>query len=136
MERFFLFPDAVRHLPEVDDWFDARPGELGDIARHWFGVLRACGKDVRELLHDKQPTACVGESAFAYVNVFKAHVNLGFFLGASLPDPDGLMEGTGKFMRHVKLGPGRAVDQAALERLVKSAYVDMRERMKRAASTR
>lgn len=65
--------------------------------------MRACGDDVRELLHDGHPTACVREAAFGYVNAFTSHVNVGFFRGAEIDDPDGPLEGTGKFMRHVKL---------------------------------
>ena len=49
--------------------------------------MRGCGDDVREHLHDGHPTACIGDAAFAYVNAFRAHVNVGFFLGAILPDP-------------------------------------------------
>ncbi len=123
------FPDAVRRDPAVDAWLEERSGELGAIARRWFGVMRGCGGDVRELLHDGHPTACVGDAAFGYVNAFKAHVNVGFFLGARLADPAGLLEGTGRFMRHVKLGPGRQVDVAALTRLVEAAYADMKQRL-------
>ena len=104
----------------------AHPGELGAIAREWFDILRGCGTDVRELLHDGHPTACVGDAAFAYVNAFSRHVNVGFFGGARLPDPAGLLQGTGKFMRHVKLIPGIDVDAAALRRLIEAAYRDMR----------
>ena len=103
--------------------------ELGEIARCWFEVMRNCGDDVRELLHDGHPTACVADAAFAYANAFKAHVNVGFFLGAELADPDGLLEGTGKFMRHVKLGPGRPVDHESLRTLIHAAYVDMKRRL-------
>jgi hypothetical protein len=130
MERLFLFPAAARHDPAVAAWFDARPGELGALARHWFDVLRACGDDVRELLHDGQPTACAGAAAFAYVDAFKAHVNLGFFHGNDLADPARLLEGNGKFMRHVKLVPGRPVDEAALRRLIAGAYADMPVRLR------
>lgn len=105
------------------------PGELGAIARRWFEVMRACGNDVRELLHDGHPTACVGDAAFAYVNAFRAHVNVGFFRGAELADPKGLLEGTGRFMRHVKLHPGSDVDVAALMKLIQTAYVDMKGRL-------
>jgi hypothetical protein len=90
--------------------------------------MRACGDDVRELLHDGHPTACVGDAAFGYVNAFKAHVNVGFFRGAELADPAGLLEGSGKFMRHVKLIPGRDIDAAALAALIESAYADMHRR--------
>ena len=105
-------------------------GELGAIAQRWFEVMRDCGNDVRELLHDGHPTACVGDAAFAYVNAFKAHVNVGFFRGAELGDPDGLLEGTGKFMRHVKLRPDHDVDARALMNLIESAYTDMKGRRK------
>jgi hypothetical protein len=91
--------------------------------------MRGCGDDVRELLHDGHPTACVGEAAFGYVNAFTSHVNVGFFLGAGLADLDGLLEGTGKFMRHVKLRPGTNVKAAALMQLIETAYRDMKRRV-------
>ena len=104
-------------------------GDLGTIAKQWFGVLRQCGDDVREILHDGHPTACVGDAAFAYVNAFKAHMNVGFFRGAEIADPEGVLEGTGKFMRHVKLRPGRDFDGSALAKLVDAAYSDMKGRV-------
>ena len=128
-EVLFEFPTAVGRDPAVEAWIDARPGELGRIARTWFDVMRGCGEDVRELLHDYHPTACVGEVAFGYVNVFTAHVNVGFFQGTELPDPHGLLEGTGKFMRHVKLRPDVEIDSAALTELIKLAYADVKARL-------
>jgi hypothetical protein len=128
-ELLFEFPTAVRSDPAVEAWFDARPKELVAIARHWFDVMRGCGDDVRELLHDGHPTACVGESAFGYVNAFTVHVNVGFFQGTELADPDGLLEGTGKFMRHVKLRPGHDVDIEALTILIEAAYTDLKRRL-------
>ena len=106
--------------------------ELGAIAQRWFEVMRACGDDVRELLHDGHPTACVADAAFGYVNAFKAHVNVGFFRGAEIADPEGLLEGTGKNMRHVKLRPESYVNATALMNLIKSAYADMKGRLKAA----
>ena len=91
--------------------------------------MRDCGDDVRELLHDGHPTACVTDAAFAYVNAFTAHVNVGFFGGAELFDPNGLLEGTGKYMRHVKLKPKGEVDAEALLKLIDSAYADMKRRL-------
>ncbi len=105
-------------------------GELGAIAQRWFEVMRNCGDDVRELLHDGHPTACVGDAAFAYVNAFKAHVNVGFFRGAEIADPAGLLEGTGKFMRHVKLRAEGDVDSGALMKLIETAYMDMKGRLR------
>ena len=129
--RLMLFPTAVKHEPAIDAWIEARPADLGRIAEHWFSVMRGCGRDVRELLHDGHPTACVGEAAFGYVNVFTSHVNVGFFRGAELPDPDGLLEGNGRFMRHVKLRPNAVVDSDALKKLIESAYADIRLRIAR-----
>lgn len=128
LSRLLRFPGAVAHDPAIDHWLDAR-GELGAMARQWFLRMRACGSDVRELLHDGHPTACVGDAAFAYTNAFTAHVNVGFFLGATLPDPAGLLQGDGKYMRHVKLKPGTAVDAAALQALISAAYLDIRTRL-------
>lgn len=128
--RLLRFPTAVERDPAIERWMREHPGELGAIAKRWFEVMRDCGDDVRELLHDGHPTACVGEAAFGYVNAFTAHVNVGFFRGAELPDPSGLLEGTGKFMRHVKLRPERDVDAAALTELVETAYADMKARLR------
>jgi hypothetical protein len=127
--RLFLLPGARKRDSAIDTWMREQPDELASIARRWFDVMRACGDDVRELIHDDQPTACAGDAAFAYVDAFTAHVNVGFFHGAEMDDPAGLLEGTGKFMRHVKLRPGRRVDESALEALIKTAYADMQRRM-------
>lgn len=129
MGRIFNLASAVRSSAEVEKWFSEHSDELGELARQWFNEIRACGDDVRELIHDGQPTACVGEAAFAYVDAFKAHVNVGFFGGAELSDPAGLLEGTGKFMRHVKLKPGTLPDTEALRALIGAAYSDMKVRI-------
>lgn len=129
MSQLFRFPTSVTRDPAVDRWMHDHSGELGDIAKRWFEVMRQCGDDVRELLHDGHPTACVGDAAFGYVNAFRDHVNVGFFRGAEIDDPAGLLEGTGKLMRHVKLGPDRDVDASALIKLIESAYFDMRRRL-------
>ena len=128
--RVLRFDGAVRRAPEIDAWLDRQPDELAAVARRWFEVMRACGDDVRELLHDGHPTACVGDAAFGYVNVFTAHVNVGLFRGAELADPAGLLEGSGRFMRHVKLRPACHVDTAALEALIEAAYRDMQARLR------
>jgi hypothetical protein len=127
--RLFIFPTAQKRDPDVERWFDLRPDELGIIARQWFEIMRGCGDDVRELLHDGHPTACVGEAAFGEVNAFTAHVNVRFFRGAEIDDPKGLLEGTGKFMRHVKLRPNADDDETALSELIYTAYADMKKRV-------
>jgi hypothetical protein len=123
------FNGAVERDPAIDAWMKEHTGELGAIAHHWFEVMRKCGDEVRELLHDGCPVACLGDAPFGYVNVFHSHVNVGFFHGAALPDPARLLQGTGKFMRHVKLTPGTAGNAAALCRLIDTAYSDIKARV-------
>jgi len=130
MSRIMRFPGSVTRDPAIEAWMREHTDELGAIARRWFEVMRDCGDDVRELLHDGHPTACVDDAAFAYVNAFTAHVNVGFFLGAEIADPSRLLEGTGRFMRHVKLRPDRDPDATALTRLIKTAYTDMKQRLR------
>jgi hypothetical protein len=108
------FNGAVERDPTIDGWMNEPAGELGAIAHHWFEVMRKCGDEVRELLYDGCPVASLGDVPFGYVNVFTSHVNVVFFHGAALPDPNRLLQGTGKFMRHVKLRPGTATNAAAL----------------------
>jgi hypothetical protein len=127
--EFLRFNGAIERDPAIDRWMKERAGELGAIAQHWFEVMRECGDEVRELLHDGCPTACLGDAPFGYVNVFTSHVNVGFFHGAALPDPARLLQGAGKFMRHVKLRPGAPTNAAALNRLIDAAYSDIKARV-------
>jgi hypothetical protein len=133
--EFLRFNGTVERDPAIDAWMKmkAHAGELGAIAHQWFEVMRNCGDEVRELLHDGCPVACLGDAPFAYVNVFTSHVNVGFFHGAALPDPSHLLQGTGKFMRHVKLRPTSnnvaSTNAAALRRLIEAAYSDIKMRV-------
>ena len=128
MEDLLRFNDTVRRSPAVEAWF-AGGDELRRMARPWFDLMRGCGADVRETLNDGHPNACIGDAPFAYVAAFKAHVNVGFFYGMALDDPDGLLVGSGKRMRHVKLRWGAPVNDAALKALIAAAYRDIRDRL-------
>jgi len=85
--ELFRLDGAVERDQAIDGWMKEHAGELGAIAQKWFAVMRECGDEVRELLHDGCPTACLRDAA-CYVNVFTSHVNVGFFQGSSLPDYD------------------------------------------------
>ena len=129
MDQLLTFSGAVERDPAIDAWLKAQKGELGAMARQWFDVMRSCGDEVRELFHDGCPVACLGDVPFGYVNVFTAHVNVGFFRGADLPDPARLLEGNGKRMRHVKLRPGASIDLAVLSTLIDAAYSAIKTRL-------
>ena len=126
--RLFTLDGAQRSDPAVEHWFATAPGGLGLLAKRWFDELRSCGPDVLELLHDGHPTACVGNLAFAYVNAFRNHVNLGFFFGSALEDPAGVLQGSGRFMRHAKLTPDPARSEPAIRGLIARAYADVKAR--------
>lgn len=129
MSNLFKLTGSQRHQPAVDEWLSGEPHELFCIARHWFSCIRKCGDDVQELIHDGCPVACVRDAAFAYVNVFSAHVNIGFFTGAMLDDPAQLLQGSGKRMRHIKLKPGHEISSQAVESLIIAAYQDIQCRI-------
>ena len=129
VEELLRLPESAKRDPAIDPVLQAGPVELRTLARKWFERLRACGGEVRELMHDGYPVACLQDAPFAYVNTFKGHVNVGFFQGAALKDPAGLLEGGGKRMRHVKLFSGREPDEVALGELVEAAYWDMKARL-------
>lgn len=125
----FRISTTARRDPDVNLWFKDEPAELASIARKWFVLMRRCGDDVREALHDGCPVACIEDAPFAYVNAFASHVNVGFFYGALLADPARLLEGSGKRMRHVKVRPDRAVNAEALSDLIQAAYADIKARL-------
>ena len=129
MDDILRFPSAVKHDAAIDTWLRAQREQLRPFVERCFARMRQCGGDVRELMHDGCPTACVEDAAFGYVNAFRDHFNVGFFHGASLKDSARLLEGTGKRMRHVKLRPGRDVDTVALSNLIDVAYADIRARL-------
>ena len=128
-QELLRFNGAVARDPAIDAWMKVHSGELGTIAHRWFEAMRKCGDEVREVFHDGCPVACLGDVPFGYVNVFRSHVNVGFFQGASLPDPARLLVGDGKRMRHVKLTPGTPPNTEALSRLIETAYSDIKSRV-------
>jgi len=129
MTAMFRVSGAAKRDPIIDEWLN-KTDSLTAVARTWFKKMRACGDDVLELMHDGHPTACVEDVPFAYVDVFKTHTNVGFFYGAHLDDPAGLLEGTGKNMRHAKLKPGHELNSGALEYLIHAAYLDVKIRLR------
>jgi len=125
MAGLLRFNGSVKRDPTIEAWLAAQRDDLRDLATSWFTRMRRCGPDVREIMHDGLATACVEDAPFAYVGIYRNHVNVGFFHGADLPDGARLLQGTGRRMRHVKLDPRGAIDEAALAALIKAAYVDI-----------
>ncbi len=135
MRALFRLAVTADASAQVEQWLGTQTGEVGAIARTWLICLRRRGDDVRVVMHDGCPTACVDGAAFAYVGAFTGHVTVGFFHGAALPDPAGLLQGSGTFMRHVKIVPGRSLDHPAIEALITAACDDLRARLETEAAT-
>lgn len=126
-DRLFLLPGAIRSDPAIAEWF-ATVDPIRLMARPWFDRLRTSGADVCEIMHDGAPTVCLGTAAFAYVGAFARHASIGFFHGNALPDTAGLLQGSGKHMRHVRLAWGAPIDEQAVAALIDAAYHDIRAR--------
>ncbi len=129
MDKILRNEDKDLQPITMDQWLKTKPPELRPLAKRWFDQIKACSDEVVPIFHDNYPIACVDRAPFAYVNVYSEHVNVGFFYGAYLPDPHGLLEGTGKHGRHVKLWPGKAADEKAISILIEAAYDDIRRRL-------
>ena len=82
-------------------------------------------------LGDRAATYGVGPKkmteAYTYILPHKQWVNLGFFRGATLPDPDGLMEGTGAKMRHVKIRSLEDAEKPAIHTFITESLKERRE---------
>ena len=103
------------------------PPELRKLAKAARALLAEVMPGVTEVPWVVQKTVGYGvgpkkmSEHFCYLAPHKKHVNLGFFYGADLDDPEGLLEGTGKALRHVKLASLAALEQPALRKLVEQA---------------
>jgi hypothetical protein len=86
----------------------------------WFGL--ATERDDRPKMNDM----------FCYIATARNHVNLGFCQGASLPDPDRVLEGDGKMMRHVKFRSERDLERSFVRRLIRLATEHARKSSKKA----
>ena len=117
-------------MTEFDDLIAQQPfNELG----HWLKseILKRV-PDATELVWPKQNIASYGfgpkkmSEHFVYIGFFKQHVNLEFYYGADLPDQKGLLQGTGKKLRHIKLVDLKEAKAQAIWRLVDSAIQERR----------
>lgn len=128
-DALFTLKTAPGQDPAIDDWLFHQPDALRAIARELIETIRALAPDARETMHDGFPTWCLEDAAFVYVAAFRAHVNLGFFHGADLPDPGRRLTGSGKRMRHVKLKTLEDVAATGAAALIREARDDMRRRL-------
>jgi len=82
-------------------------------------------------LGDKAATYGLGpkkmSEGYVYLMPHASWVNLGFYQGADLPDPDGLLEGTGKKLRHVKIRASAEADNQGIRTLIQAALAERKQ---------
>lgn len=106
---------------DVEAFFADVPERHRETVEAARDLVLECHPDAEETLRWNQPTYVVdGENRF-YLAHYADHVNLGFFLGASVDDPEELLDGTGDAMRHVKLTDPADADDPDLRALVERA---------------
>ncbi|MFV0383491.1 DUF1801 domain-containing protein [Paracoccus sp. (in: a-proteobacteria)] len=107
-------------LPAIEKWFSELTDEQRKTAVDLRSIVLSQGAQLREEFKWGQP-CFYGNSMVCYIQKAKSHVSLGFGKGASLTDPDEVLEGNGGQMRHVKLPLGTDADRGKLGKLVKQA---------------
>ena len=84
------------------------------------------------------------KDGFCHIVTYSSHVNLGFNRGASLPDPNGILVGKGKAIRHITIRDQNQLEhpairrylQAAIEQVSKPPSEPARDRISKAAARR
>ncbi len=110
-----------------DDVIAAAPAEIQTLARAARALLADVMPGITEVPWARQKIAGYGigpkkmSEHFCYLAPFKKHLNLGFLYGADLPDPEGLLEGAGKELRHIKIRDAEQLESPAVRLLVELA---------------
>jgi len=126
--RRYRYRGTVTHDPAIDAYVRSVKGELGALVARLVALVRSNVPSHDELRVHGAPQFCVRGEPFCYVVGYAKHVNLGFCEGAGLSDPEGLLEGTGKTMRHVKIRPGSEFPGKTLSQMVQEAARHVRAR--------
>ena len=110
-----------------DEALSGSSSQVEEIARRLKDLIIDVYPDVVEVPWPKQRIIGYGvgpkkmSEHFCYIGVHREHVNLGFYFGADLPDPKGLLEGTGKKLRHIKVREVEEIVQPALHALLQTS---------------
>ena len=107
---------------DTDRWFQSGSDDQCELLTELRAIVLATGKDIDEAIKWQRPVYSNGGTMFCYLHRSKNHVTLGFHQGASLDDPDELLEGTGKAMRHIKVRDRSDIRKRAIKSLLKQAY--------------
>lgn len=116
-----------------DEALSGSSSDVQEIARRLRKLIIDIYPDVVEVPWPKQKIIGYGvgpkkmSEHFCYIGAHREHVNLGFYYGADLPDPNELLEGTGKKLRHIKVREVEKIAQPALNALLQTSLDERRE---------
>jgi hypothetical protein len=117
--------------PAVEEYLANLPPDLQAISRELVVVARKNMPGAYEFIYHDAVGYSVTESPFDRICYIapqkKGYVNFGFFFGANLPDPEHLLAGKGKRMRHVKVRSGEEAKDHALEELITATWKEAPE---------
>jgi hypothetical protein len=112
------YAGAVRHDRAIDAFVGSRDGAIAETLARLVSIARDAAPDHDEIAYRGAPSFCIEGEPYCYLVPFSRHVTLGFCHGAVLPDPDGLLEGRGRYQRHVKVEAAGGMPAAAIARLI------------------
>jgi len=111
-------PPAVA---QIDAYLRKKDPKLRQVVRGLRALVKEAVPDVSETVNPWGIPTFELNGPMCYFAVGKNHVTFGFLRGTSLHDPKGLLEGTGKNLRHVKVRKKENLSQGGLRRLVVAA---------------
>src|SRR5277367_4999516 len=111
----------------VDAYIRAKNPKLQPVATGLRAVVKAVAPQLKEGVNPWGLPMFDADGPFGYFMIGKGHVTFGLYAGTSLDDPEKLLEGTGKSLRHVKLHSVEDLQRAGLRKLVKPAIRFNRE---------
>lgn len=106
---------------------------LAEICTALRTIITGLHAEAVEIVWKKQNIASYGVGPkkmtehYVYIALHKKHVNLGFYHGAVLPDPEGLLTGTGKRLRHIKITDLATATSPTVAQLIRVAITEREE---------
>ena len=113
---------------QLDRFLDAHTPEIAELARKILAKLRKRLPHAIELVYDNYNALAIGfapsgrasEGIFS-IAIYPKHINFFFLQGAKLPDPDGLLQGAGSTVRHIRLEDEKTLDRADVKAMMATA---------------
>jgi hypothetical protein len=104
----------------VDEYVNGLRPEQAEIVAALRDLVRGAAPKATESIKWAQPVY-ESDGPVIFIKAHKSHVNIGFWRGAEMDDPEGLLQGDGDRMRHVKIASFKDIHKKALQSFVRQA---------------